>query len=165
MAYVADVLAFHLACIKTWVVRRVQQQQQQQQQQAGGDPLLVPSVRHFLDWRPCNVLLLLYACGHNLVSKRYPVWTRQGLLGSGCCGAVLICSSCCCCCCERVPSVDWPYVKYVIYQLAHAGQLSGIAHCTLRRPPPAQPPSVDISNLLETSSCWPSWTLDVLLPA
>jgi hypothetical protein len=50
--YLADLMTFHIACLKTWVARRAGS--------SSGQPQHVPCIRHFLDWRPCNLLLLLY---------------------------------------------------------------------------------------------------------
>lgn len=50
--YLADLMSFHIACLKTWVARRAGS--------SAGLPQHVPCIRHFLDWRPCNLLLLLY---------------------------------------------------------------------------------------------------------
>ncbi|KAF8063799.1 VPS2.1 [Scenedesmus sp. PABB004] len=56
-AYMVSLMSFHLACLKTWTARRAGL--------APGDAGAVPCVRHFLDWRPCNILLLLHylTCG------------------------------------------------------------------------------------------------------
>jgi len=53
-----------------------------------------------LDWRPCNVLLLLYACGHNLVSSNW----NHGVCGAGrdwfniAVDLVKVLTRCCCRC-------------------------------------------------------------------
>lgn len=52
--HLADLVRFELACLKTWLVRRSGASAD------SGMNLHVPCVRHVMDVRPCNLLVMLY---------------------------------------------------------------------------------------------------------
>ena len=65
-SYLADLVRFELACVKTWLVRR---------SRSSADSSLnqhVPCVRHLMDVRPCNLLVMLY-----VLTNASAVSTRQ----------------------------------------------------------------------------------------
>lgn len=83
-AYLADLMSFNIACLKTWVARRAGTSN------AGGQPQHVPCVRHLLDARACNILLLLY-----MLTATATVSTRDAGRDTAWQGAVL----------DRMPAV------------------------------------------------------------